>query len=276
MGFLSDALGLLRKKDSAQKNSRLAILGQAAGARQAAEKYGFNPLTLLGASSGIGPSDGGAAPLASASILLDGLMDLGQERGGSDAQQQAVKTFRRDLNTLQLDQTRSGVLVDVPHHARAGFSTPSPLGGNSVTVTPSNGAVASGAAVQGGEHGPFGNPNLGLPDDSGAVALPDPRLDRGSGLYGFGLHWKPAPGFSPASVFEEEYGDSEVASTGYFGLKAGADLLYNGGRLWDYVTAPDQTFTRGGERWEGGDTRKEEYPPSYWPRIRYTSPKYRE
>lgn len=50
--------GLFGKKKtvSAQENSRQGIMGQAQGARQAAAEYGFNPLTLLGVSSAIGPS----------------------------------------------------------------------------------------------------------------------------------------------------------------------------------------------------------------------------
>jgi len=39
------------KEKSARTNSYDGIMGQAQGARDASEKYGFNPLTLLGASS---------------------------------------------------------------------------------------------------------------------------------------------------------------------------------------------------------------------------------
>lgn len=67
------------KEKSAEQNSREAIFGQASRARDAGEKYGFNPLTLLGASSALGPSYSesanymGNAIADAGMILADGL-----------------------------------------------------------------------------------------------------------------------------------------------------------------------------------------------------------
>ena len=65
-GLLGGLGGLFGKKgDSAYKQTRDAMIGQAETARVAGEKYGFNPLTLLGASSPLGSNRGdGAPPLA--------------------------------------------------------------------------------------------------------------------------------------------------------------------------------------------------------------------
>jgi len=68
--------GLFNKSPSAYKQSRQGILGQAAGAREAAAQYGFNPLTLLGVSSPIGAASGpmmGSSISDAFSLLADSL-----------------------------------------------------------------------------------------------------------------------------------------------------------------------------------------------------------
>ena len=118
-GLLGGLGGLFRKKgDSAYKQTRDAMIGQAETARVAGEKYGFNPLTLLGASSPLGSNRGdGAPPLASVQMILGGIEEMSDTLSGNKAQKQAVDTFRRDLNTLRLDKTRSGVGVENPSRA---------------------------------------------------------------------------------------------------------------------------------------------------------------
>jgi len=98
------------KKTSAQKASKQAIVGQADGARLAADLFGFNPLTLLGASSPVMGSEGGPPPLASMQMLLDGFQSLEDERTGKKAQQRQKDQLELDLAKLRLEQARSGVI----------------------------------------------------------------------------------------------------------------------------------------------------------------------
>lgn len=93
-----------KKEKSAAQNSRDAIMGQAQGAREASEKYGFNPLTLLGASSAVGPSQSAnymGSAIADAGLLLaDGLAKR-QDRLGREAalskQNEELKLQVREL-----------------------------------------------------------------------------------------------------------------------------------------------------------------------------------
>lgn len=207
------------------------------GARHEGEKYGFNPLTVLksmGLATGT-PSE--PAPLASIQMITDGLKDVDDITSGDAARRRAADQLNLDLAQLKLDQARSGVIAVTPNYVVNGISGPSPLGVRPVRVATSHGGdlVGSGATAQGRRNGPFSSANLGLPDDSDPVAVPDDRLDRGTGIYLEGLHWKPAPGWSPASAIEDEYGDSEVVSTLYGLAKGHADLRYNVGRFGDFL-----------------------------------------
>lgn len=228
--------GLFGKKAMGPRKN---IISQAKGARQAAELTGFNPLTLLqyGQPGGAMGGGGGAAPLASVSMITDGLKDIDDVTSGDAARRRAADQLNLDLAQLKLDQARSGVMAVAPQMAVNGISGPSPLGVRPVRVATSHGGdlVGSGATAQGRRNGPFSSANLGLPDDSDPVAIPDDRLDRGTGIYVEGLHWKPAPGWSPASAIEDEYGDSEVISTLYGLAKGHADLRYNVGRFGDFL-----------------------------------------
>ncbi|WP_334193566.1 hypothetical protein [Pararhodobacter sp.] len=101
--------GLFNRTPSAFKQSRQGILGQAAGAREAAELYGFNPLTLLGVSSplgaGSGPGMGNAIGEAMA-LLADGFSrrsDVGQK-----------EALERENTTLKERLTRATLQPQVP------------------------------------------------------------------------------------------------------------------------------------------------------------------
>ena len=277
LGGLGGIFG--KKPKNAQVTTAQGVLGQAQGATEAAQKYGFNRLTLLGNSSPMMGESGGVSPLASVQMITDGLKDIDDVTSGDAARRRAADQLNLDLARLKLDQARSGVLAVAPQYAVNGISGPSPLGVRPVRVQQSNGGdllPASGASYDGRGDSvayPYGS-------DADAIAVPDPRFDRGTGVKLFGFHLRPAPGFSPASVAEEEYGDA--GGSAYGAVKTAADISYNVGRAgqwwWDGIThwgTPVQSYTRGGERWKDGDQRKEEYPPSYWPRIRYTSPEFR-
>ena len=98
---------LFGKKDEAPTPAQ-NILSQAQGAREAAEKYGFNPLTLLGASSGISGLNDGPAPLASTQLILDGLQSIEDERTGKKAQERQKDQLELDPYTLLVTRAPRG------------------------------------------------------------------------------------------------------------------------------------------------------------------------
>ncbi len=235
MAFLETALGVGkilgglfgRKKSPTPADN---IMSQARGAREAAEAYGFNPLTLLQYGQTAGAMGGGdTPPLASVEVILGGLEDLGQSLSGKAAQNKALNQFTNDRNSLRVDPYRRGLYARPASVTSTIGGTTSPLGGNTATHYPANGYDYGGYNGQGkdgsdtdGSGRLSSGPRL---DDSGGVGVPDPLLDRGSGSFSYGRYVEPAPGFSPASVWEEEYG--EVGAE-IFGLqKLGVDLLYN-------------------------------------------------
>lgn len=107
--------GLLGRKKtvSAETNSRQAILGQAAGARQASDRYGFNALTLLGASSAVGPSQSanylGSAIADAGMILADGLAQRKQEASRSSQLQQENDLLKQRLQQQTLRPKFAGI-----------------------------------------------------------------------------------------------------------------------------------------------------------------------
>ena len=121
--------GLFGKKDNTQGKSAAGIMGQAQGAIQAAQQYGFNPLTLLGASSPIsGDGRGSTPPLASAQVLLGGLQDVADVVAGPKAQAKSQKDFMNDHASLRVDPYRRD-LYAMPASAVAGIGQgQSPLG----------------------------------------------------------------------------------------------------------------------------------------------------
>lgn len=256
--------GLFGKKN--KNTPALNILSAAKGAREASEKYGFNPLTLLQYGSGGfgGSSDGGAPPLASVQMLTDGLQGLDDVVSGDAARRRAADQLNLDLAQLKLDQARSGVLAVTPHYARDGVGLgPSPLGGRSVEVYPSNGGSLGGG---------YGRETATPSDDSGrlsfgdrltsrdGIGVPDPLLDRGTGVFVGGEYWQPTPGLSPASVAEEEYGD---LGGSIFGLgKAVTDILYN--NLAVPIGAPEDDQSRIDRESLKGKRPKGKPVPEYW------------
>lgn len=101
------------KERSAEQNSREALLGQAAGARKAAEKYGFNPLTLLGVSSAVGPSESSAymgSAIADAGMMLaDGLQRRQDELGQISQLEQQNRELQERVQSLTLRPRVGGV-----------------------------------------------------------------------------------------------------------------------------------------------------------------------
>lgn len=107
--------GSKEKTVSAFRNSKDAISGQAYGARVAGEKYGFNPLTLLGVSSAVGPTTTTGAnymgqAIADAGLLVaDALAKKQEETGRLSQLQQENEKLRQQLQQQTLRPKVGGV-----------------------------------------------------------------------------------------------------------------------------------------------------------------------
>lgn len=113
------------------------IMSQAKGARQAAEKYGFNPLTMLqyGQPGGAMGGGGDAPPLASLSILGEMI----EENYGQDAKDRREHNrLTNELLTLEVQNARSLSGV-APPSAVAGMRGGPPAfnGGRAAVITAS-------------------------------------------------------------------------------------------------------------------------------------------
>lgn len=130
------AIGSLfgRKKTMTPAQS---INSTAAGVRSAAEKYGFNALTLLNASNATAGAgmEMGAPPLASLSVLGD----LVEEKYGEDAvTRREHNRLQNELLTLEVDRARTLSAVAPPtavggaslNGGYAAMYTESPVGGD--------------------------------------------------------------------------------------------------------------------------------------------------
>lgn len=133
--------GLFGRKKKAPTPAQ-NILSQAEGARAAAEKYGFNPLTMLqyGNPSGAMGAGSDGPPLASLDLLTGALQDFAAVATGEAAQDRALKQAEIDLRKIEAERLRSGVVSlpgyasSAPVAANAVGQGPSPLGGNTLTV----------------------------------------------------------------------------------------------------------------------------------------------
>lgn len=230
IGGLSGLFSSKKGAPSARENT----VKLAQGARQAAERYGFNPLTMLQYGGGaVGGGGGGAPPLASVEMLTSGLRDFDDITSGDAQRRRAAEQLELDLARLKLEQARSGVAVAPVAAVNAVGAGPSPLGRRAVTVM-QGGAVsdASRAVTRSGVAKPD-NPNASHPlrFSLGNVSAPDQTLDRGAGYYVGGARVEGAPGWSSGESIEQEYGDSPV-SWGYSVAKLGADIVHNIGRAF--------------------------------------------
>jgi len=113
LGVVTGLKGLFGKKEKApsvQDN----LLAQAAGARAAADKYGFNPLTMLQygntAGTGLAPA-AGPPPLASLEVLTSALDSFDPQVKADRERQRQADQLNLDLARLKLEQARSGVVL---------------------------------------------------------------------------------------------------------------------------------------------------------------------
>jgi hypothetical protein len=117
--------GLFGKKSSGPSPAD-NLVEQARGARVAAERYGFNPMTMMQyGQTGGAMGGGGAPPLASTELLMGGLADIGDVLSGAQAQRVAANKLQTELGQIKLDQLRASAATKIG----AGSS---PLGRRSV------------------------------------------------------------------------------------------------------------------------------------------------
>lgn len=150
--------GLFAKKEK-DPTPRGNLLSQAQGAREAAEKYGFNPLTMLqyGQPGGaMGGGGGSAPPLASIQAITDGLRDINDVTSGDAERRRKAEQLEIDLAQVRLDQARSGVIAVGPGADSVG-NGPSPLGRRSAVVPMPTGKAP--ALRKGGFGSPTKAPN---------------------------------------------------------------------------------------------------------------------
>lgn len=148
LGGLGGLFGKKQKVPSPRKN----LLSQAQGAREAAEKFGFNPLTMLqyGQVGGSGAlAGGGAPPLASIELITGGLRDLSDIASGDADRRRQMDQKNIDLAQIKLDQLRSGIIVHRDNVTDRVGSGLSPMGRNNATFTPDASAkpVSRGMSV---------------------------------------------------------------------------------------------------------------------------------
>lgn len=101
-----------KKEKSAQQNSREAILGQAEGSRLAAERYGFNPLTLLGASSAVGPSQSAnyfGSAIADAGMIVADHLSQKKEAGALSQLKEQNEKLKAQVQNQTLRPKVAGV-----------------------------------------------------------------------------------------------------------------------------------------------------------------------
>lgn len=203
-----------------------------AGIFKAAEEFKFSPFALLG-SPAVGPSvvqNTMGSAIADAGLLLaDGMS------------KQKMKALEEERLRLENEKLRGEV--------------------NRMILRPK---LVSGKTTIGAKSDPRKKQpeDPVLPDDpsTGPVKLPDDRLDRGTGAYAGGGWWQPAPGFSPANVIENEYGDIGQNVWGF--VKFGADLGYNVARGRNYLKG--KKYGNGPTMQMGGRDFKLAKPRKVW------------
>lgn len=128
MGGLAGLFGSRRKNPSPRDN----IMSQAAGAREAAAAYGFNPLTMLqyGNPGGTGLGNSGP-PLASFQMIADGFREIGDVTSGDAERRRQQENLKLDLAKLEIERLKAGNAADA-------LGGSSPLGRNASMVVQPN------------------------------------------------------------------------------------------------------------------------------------------
>lgn len=192
LGGVAGLFGARRKNPSPRDN----MMSQAQGARDAAEAYGFNPLTMLqyGNPGGTGLANNGP-PLASFDLIANGFKEIGDVVSGDADRRRAQEDAKLDLAKLEIERLQAGRSSD----ALGGVS---PLGNAARTVGMSGGTFQSPRVVS--------NP------------------DRTSVQLG-GVNVAPYEGNSDAEEYEKRYSDIGGNILGLGNVVAdGANTIYRG------------------------------------------------
>ncbi|MBL4917252.1 hypothetical protein [Szabonella alba] len=137
-----------RKKPPSPRDN---IMSQAQGARDAAEKYGFNPLTLLQyGQPGGSMASGSAPPLASIELITGGLRDVADVTSGDAERRRVNDRLQNDLAQLKLDQLRSGVVAVGPSAVSTVGNGPPPVGQRAASAV--NGPLSQRGSLDGQTH----------------------------------------------------------------------------------------------------------------------------
>lgn len=239
----SIAGGLLGGGDKPYKPSQ-NIMSSAKGARQAGEKYGFNPLALLG----LGGSYPGSNGNPGLSLALSDAGRLADEKFGDNAAQQRLSQTERQNDYLAAKVNRLTLRPPVP--GVYGSTDGAATGG---AVPDDSGGSAAGVAATGFNRA---DPDIySGSDDESKV----PEKD----LYFAGKRLPPNSGTSDAQAWGTRYGEDFMspawfAGWGSFALDTGKALrTFTNDQGW---TAPGNYFT--------GDRRPPSSPkPKAKPRV---------
>ena len=245
--LIGGVAGLFSKKKGAP-SARENTVKLAQGARQAAERYGFNPLTMLGAGSSMGGGGGGgdAPPLASIQMLTEGLRSVDDVISGDADRRRQADQLQLDLAKVQLEQARSGVIASGPTAADGVGGSLSPLGAprgtyaqNTVRAVPARYSASSSVAKPKGKFSQGENPVApGRKDDIAP-------LSNAPGVFEIQNAWT---GGKPVTIpgEGEPWGIDELATAAVFGLPQmgwnrlqGGDAKEKRQRLFDQMDKID-------------------------------------
>ena len=247
IGSLIGGVSGLFSKSKGAPSARENTVKLAQGARQAAERYGFNPLTMLGAGAGMGGGGGGGAPpLASIQMLTEGLQGIDDVVSGDAARRRQADQLQLDLAKVQLEQARSGVIASGPTAADAVGGSLSPLGAprgtyaqNTVRAVPARYSASSSVAKPKGKFSQGENPVApGRKDDIAP-------LTNSPGVFEIQNSWT---GGKPVTIpgEGEPWGIDELATAAVFGLPQmgwnrlqGGDAKEKRERLFDQMDKID-------------------------------------
>lgn len=177
VGSIIGGIGSLFGKGKTS-DPRSNIHSAAKGAREAAAKYGFNPLTLLqyGSNGFGGTTQGAAPPLASIDMITGGLRDINDVVSGDAERRRQADELKMDLAKLEMEKLRAGIVA----------------------------VGQSGAASVGGGAPTFGRSARAMSNVAEPQVVSNP--DRTSVQF-MGYDTDPYMGMSDAEEYEKRYGE---------------------------------------------------------------------
>lgn len=212
-GVAGGLLGLKKKKDPTPASN---LLSQAQGAREAADRYGFNPLTMLQfGQTGGAMSGGGAPPLASIDFLTNSLKGLDDELSGAAGRRREAEQLDLDLAKIKLEAAQTALVLDKLNASDAVGGSRSPLGNRAARVQ--QGAGTAFASRSGMSFDADGSARVGSPNPLVVAGVPIEKDLR----------------YSDEADIEDRHGDFVGALYGLPVALADADATFRAKRLRD-------------------------------------------